>query len=139
MERVMSERTATPVVVLVVDDQESIRIMERRMLEKAGYQVMEAGDGASAIALLDDDRPLDLLIADLEMPNLLGDEMARRIRAKRPDLKVLFVTGHADRLFTEQQILWEGQAFLEKPFTALGLLEAVSLLLHGRLQPAERP
>jgi CheY-like chemotaxis protein len=140
MERVMSERTAAPVVVvLVVDDQESIRKMERRILETAGYQVMEAGDGASAIALLDDDRPLDLLMADLEMPNLLGDEMARRIRAKRPDLKVLFVTGHADRLFTEQQILWEGQAFLEKPFTALGLLEAVSLLLHGRLQPAERP
>lgn len=125
-------------VVLIVDDLAPMRQIERRILEKAGYLVMEASDGPAAIALLDDDRRLDLLVADLEMPDLLGDEMARRIRAKRPDLKVLFVTGHADRLFAEQPVLWEGQAFLEKPFTAGGLLEAVSLLLNGTLQTPSR-
>jgi CheY-like chemotaxis protein len=130
----MKANTTRAAVVLIVDDLEAMRKLERRILEKAGYQVMEASDGPAAIALLDDDRPLDLLVADLDMPDLLGDEMARRIRAKRPDLKVLFVTGHADRLFAEQQTLWEGQAFLEKPFTPAGLLEAVSLILHGVLR-----
>ena len=134
----MDTNTSKPAVVLVVDDQEPMRQVERRILEKAGYQVMEASDGPSAIALLQDDAPLDLLLADLEMPELLGDEMARRIRAKRPDLKVLFVTGHADRLFVGHPALWEGQAFLDKPFTSTGLLEAVSLLLYGTLQTPAR-
>jgi CheY-like chemotaxis protein len=125
--------------VLIVDDLAPMRQLERRILEKAGYQVMEASDGPAAIALLEDDRRLDLLVADLEMPDLMGDEMARRIRAKRPDLKVLFVTGHADRLFEDRQLLWEGQAFLEKPFTALGLTEAVSLILHGIVRAPATP
>ena len=132
----MARKTSAAAVVLIVDDEERWREMQRRILEKAGYQVFEAGDGAAAIALLDNDRPLDLLLADFEMPNLLGDEMARRIRAKRPDLKVLFVTAHSNRLFEEQPILWDGQAFLDKPFTANGLLEAVSLLLYGTTNPA---
>ena len=127
----MPKNPQKPVIVLVVDDDEPMREMERRILQKEGYQVMEAADGAAAIALLEDDAPLDLLMADVDMPNLLGHEMARRIRVKRPDLKVLFVTGHVDRVFDEQQVLWEGQSFLDKPFTADGLLEAVSRLLHG--------
>jgi two-component system, cell cycle sensor histidine kinase and response regulator CckA len=134
----MAKKTQRAPVVLVVDDEEPVRRLLRRILETAAYQVMEACDGSSAIALLEDDTPLDLLVADMEMPNLLGDEMARRIRAKRPDLKVLFVTGHADRLFEEQPLLWEGEAFLDKPFTANSLLEAVSLLLYGTLSAPPR-
>ena len=120
-------------VILVVDDEEPIRNMARRILESDGYRVLEASNGADAITLLHDDTPLDLLMADLEMPELMGDEMARRLLAVRPDLKVLFVTGHVDRLFSEQPLLWEGEAFLEKPFTSTGLLEAVALLLYGTL------
>ena len=107
--------------------------MARRILESDGYCVLEASNGTDAVALLHDDTPLDLLMADFEMPELMGDEMARRLRAVRPELKVLFVTGHVDQLFSEQPLLWEGEAFLEKPFTATGLLEAVALLLYGTL------
>lgn len=128
----MKERTqsAAP-VILVADDEAPIRQMARRILERGGYTVMEAGNGAEAVTLMSDNRPLDLLMADLEMPELMGDEMAKQLRAMRPDLKVLFVTGQVNRLFEKQPVLWDGQAFLEKPFTANSLLQAVSLLLFG--------
>ena len=120
--------------VLVVDDEESIRRVARRVLEGKGYHVTEASNGLDAIALLEAGAPLDLLITDFDMPKLLGDEMVRRIRATRPDLKVLYVTGQIDRLMDERRALGDGEAFLDKPFSAAGLLEAVSLLLHGTLK-----
>jgi two-component system cell cycle sensor histidine kinase/response regulator CckA len=119
--------------VLVVDDEAAIRAIARRILEDGGYQITEAQDGLEAIALLAQGHPLDLLMADLDMPGLGGDEMVRRIRATRPDLKVLYVTGHIDRLM-DARPLWEGEAFLEKPFNPVGLREAIALLLHGTLK-----
>ena len=121
-----------PPTVLVVDDEAPIRQIERRVLESDGYSVTEAGSGLEAIELLSHGTPLELLIADLDMPGLGGDEMVARIRSLRPDLKVLYVTGHIDRLM-DARLLWEGESFLEKPFSPAGLLEAVALLLFGRL------
>jgi two-component system, cell cycle sensor histidine kinase and response regulator CckA len=122
-------------VVLVVDDEEPIRQLERRILEGGGYRVLEASRAAEAFALLKGDLRVDLLIADLQMPDLGGEEMARRIRRWRPDIKVLYVTGHIDELMDERSTLWEGEAFLDKPFTTKALLEAVSLLLYKKLPP----
>jgi two-component system cell cycle sensor histidine kinase/response regulator CckA len=125
--------------VLVVDDEQSIREVARRILESEGYAVTEASNGQEAITLLAGGEPLDLLMADLDMPVLGGDEMARRIRLTRPDLKVLYVTGHIDRLMDVRPMLWDGEAFLDKPFSADGLLEAVSLVLYGTLKkPTKR-
>ena len=121
--------------VLVVDDEPMIRQISRRTLESCGFQVTEAASGLEAIELLSHGTPLDLLIADLDMPELTGDEMVRRIRAARPDLKVLYVTGHID-LLMDARPLWDGEAFLDKPFTPAGLREAVTLLLHGSLKEA---
>ena len=120
--------------VLVVDDEESIRLVVRRILEGSGYQITEATNGLEGIALLESGTPLDLLMADIDMPELSGDEMAVRIRKSRPDLKVLYVTGHIDKLMDERPLLWDGEAFLEKPFSAEGLLEAVALILYGTLK-----
>lgn len=128
-----SPLNASP-TVLVVDDEEAIRSVARRILEGEGYQVTEAGSGLEAIALLQKGATLDLLMADLDMPGLGGDEMVRRIRVTRRDLRVLYVTGHIDRLMDERPALWEGEAFLDKPFSAAGLLEAVSLSLYGTLK-----
>jgi two-component system cell cycle sensor histidine kinase/response regulator CckA len=123
-------KKAVPVLMLV-DDEPQVLDVERHILEGAGYQVLHTTSALAAIARLADGLPLDLLIADLDMPELGGDEMVRRIRVTRPDLKVLFVTGHAD-LLMETPRLWQGEAFLEKPFTEEGLREAVSLLLSGQ-------
>ena len=120
-------------LVLVVDDEEPIRQLERRILESGGYRVIEASHAGEAFALLQNDIQVDLVIADLQMPDLGGEEMARRIRRDRHDVKVLYVTGHIDELMDERSTLWEGEAFLDKPFTAKALLEAVSLLLYKKL------
>jgi CheY-like chemotaxis protein len=123
----------TPAVILLVDDEPAVRAVQRRTLEGEGYVVTEAGSGLEGIAALDRPAKFDLLLADLDMPGLGGDEMVRQIRIKRPDLPVLYVTGHIDRLM-DARPLWEGEAFLEKPFSLEGLREAVSLLLYGTVR-----
>ena len=132
----MGSKTPAP-TVLVVDDEPGIRQIARRILEDGGYEITEAEGGLEAIALLAQGHPLDLLMADLDMPGLGGDEMVRRIRATRPDLKVLYVTGHIDKLM-DARPLWEGEAFLEKPFNPVGLREAISLLLFGTVKERGR-
>ena len=77
----------------------------------------------------------DLLIADLDMPEPSGEEMVMHIRAARPGQKVLYVSGNVDRLLDARKILGDGEAFVDKPFTAKTLLEAVSLLLFDTLSP----
>jgi two-component system cell cycle sensor histidine kinase/response regulator CckA len=134
----MPKSPTPPPVVLVVDDEPPIREMERRILEKRGYRVLEAPGGAEGVAMLKDGKPIDLLIADLDMPEIPGEEMVRQIRGVRPDLKVLYVTAHIDRLLDVRATLWEGEAFLDKPFTSKGLEEAVALLLYGTLSAERR-
>ena len=124
--------------VIVVDDEPAVRNIVRRMLEPAGYVVEEAGDPVEACDTIEASGPLDLLIADFRMPELTGDEVARRFRAAKPDVKVLFITGYADDLFAERSLLWDGEAFLEKPFSRKGLLEAASLLLFGRFNQEDK-
>jgi two-component system cell cycle sensor histidine kinase/response regulator CckA len=119
-------------IVLVVDDEEPVRTVQRRVLESDGYQVLEAANGIEGVDMLAGGAVVDLLIADLDMPLLSGDEMVRKVRGIRPDLRVLYVTGNIDRLM-DARPLWEGEAFLEKPFSAAGLREAVALLLTGKL------
>jgi two-component system cell cycle sensor histidine kinase/response regulator CckA len=122
------ERTSP--TVLVVDDEAPVRAVERRILEDLGYSVLEATNGTELVDQLAGGARFDLLIADLDMPVVRGDELARRIRRARPDLRVLYVTGHTDWLMDGRGLL-EGEAFLAKPFTPAGLREAVSRLLGG--------
>jgi two-component system, cell cycle sensor histidine kinase and response regulator CckA len=124
--------------VLVVDDEDRIRQIEARILEAGGYQVEEASSAHEAFAMIDAAGAPDLLIADLDMPELSGEQMVQHIHASRPNLKVLYVTGNIDRLLDARSLLWDGEAFLDKPFTAAGLLEAVSLLLTRRIHTAKR-
>jgi two-component system cell cycle sensor histidine kinase/response regulator CckA len=125
-------------LVLVVDDEGPIRMMEKRILEAGGYQVVEAPGAMEAFAMFDDGMVPDLVIADLDMPELSGEAMVSQIHAMRPDQKVLYVTGNIDRLLDARSMLHDGEAFLDKPFTANGLLEAVSLLLTRRISTARR-
>ena len=125
--------------VLIVDDEEPVRKFVDRVLRDAGYATTLAADGPEAIAVAAKIDALDVLVTDVMMPQMLGDELARRLRQSEPGLKVLYLTGYSDRLFKEKVTLWEGEAFLDKPCSVKGLLEAVSLLLYGRLeQPGER-
>lgn len=119
--------------VLVVDDEPGILEFADRTLRAAGYTTSRAGSGSAALALAESAGPFDLLLTDMRMPGMNGDELARRMRQVFPDLKVLYLTGYCDQLFHQKGELWTGEAFLDKPSSATGLLEAVSLLLYGRL------
>lgn len=123
----------TRMTVLIVDDEPSVRKFIERVLCEAGYQTTVAADGREALEIAARAGTFDLLVTDVMMPDMTGDELARRLRQSDADLKVLYVTGYSDRLFKEKTQLWEGEAFLDKPCTVKGILEAVSLLSSGRL------
>ncbi len=133
----LKKAPARPLSVLVVDDEELVRKFVERVLREAGYQTTVASDGAGALELASTLETLDLLVTDLMMPEMTGDELARRIRASSPGVKVLYITGFSDRLFKEKVTLWADEAFLDKPCSVKGLLQAVSLLLFGRLDLAQ--
>jgi two-component system cell cycle sensor histidine kinase/response regulator CckA len=119
--------------ILVVDDEEAIRRYVDRVLSGAGYRTTIAVDGADAIAAAARGDRFDLLLTDVVMPEMTGAELARRLRRDDPDLKVLYLTGCSDQLFDEKATLWHEEAFIEKPCTAAGLLQAVSLAVTGRV------
>ena len=118
---------------LIVDDEEPVRKFVDRVLHEAGYQTATAGDGPEAIEVAARLGSFDILVTDVIMPLMTGDELARRLRQNEPRLRVLYLTGYSDRLFKEKITLWEDEAFLDKPCSVKGLTEAVSLLLFGRV------
>ena len=122
-----------PLRILVVDDEEPIRKLVERVLRDAGHHTATAADGAEAIEIASHQDVFDVLVTDLMMPGIAGDELARRLRRDEPKIKVLYLTGHSDRLFLEKVTLWRDEAFLEKPCSVKGLREAVALLFFGRL------
>jgi two-component system cell cycle sensor histidine kinase/response regulator CckA len=129
-----SARTSDqPTSILVVDDEEGIRRYVDRVLTDAGYRTTIAVDGADAIAAAAREGRFDLLLTDVAMPNMTGAELARRLRHDDPNLKVLYLTGCSDQLFAERATLWQEEAFIEKPCSVVGLLEAVSLAITGRV------
>lgn len=123
-----------PLRILIVDDEEPIRRFVDRVLRDVGHITFTASDGVEAIALAQKEEVFDVVVTDLMMPGMAGDELARRLRQDEPRLKVLYLTGHSDRLFTEKATLWQDESFLEKPCSVKGLKEAVALLFWGRLE-----
>jgi CheY-like chemotaxis protein len=117
--------------VLIVDDEPSVQRFVERVLSEAGYATTVASDGPEALEAASRMEQLDLVVTDVMMPQMTGDELGRRLRAERPTVKVLYLTGFSDRLFKEKVTLWADEAFLDKPCTVKGLLEAVALLLFG--------
>jgi two-component system, cell cycle sensor histidine kinase and response regulator CckA len=119
-------------LVLVVDDDQAVRDFVDRVLREAGYRTMVAGSGPEAIELASKE-PIDLLLTDVNMPQMSGGELARRLRHDEPSLKVLYLTGFSDQLFNEKTTLWQDEAYLEKPCTIAGLLQAVALITVGHV------
>jgi two-component system cell cycle sensor histidine kinase/response regulator CckA len=130
----MKRAAAGQLTVLVVDDEEAVRKFVERVVRDAGFTTATAADGPHAIEVAAKLEAFDLLVTDLMMPQMTGDELARRLRQNEPRLKVLYLTGYSDRLFKEKVTLWEDEAFLDKPCSVKGLREAVSLLLFGRFE-----
>jgi CheY-like chemotaxis protein len=108
--------------ILVVEDYDVLKGLAGRILRAAGYTVLEASDGAEALALCKKHNgELDLILADVVMPSMGGRELAERIKRAHPKLKMLFMSGYTDEAITRNGVLPAGVPFLEKPFTALSL------------------
>lgn len=123
--------------MLVVDDEPIVREFVRRVLHKAGYNPLLAESGPDAIAKADTIDRIDLLVTDLVMPDMTGDELARRLRQRDASLKVLYLTGFCDRLFEAKSQLWEDEAYLDKPCSISALAQAVAMLVYGHSQPPD--
>jgi two-component system cell cycle sensor histidine kinase/response regulator CckA len=117
--------------ILVVEDDDAIRDLVARVLREVGYETRVASNGAEALGLFETEASCDLLLTDLHMPEMSGDELVRRARALHPDLKVLYLTAYSDRLFAGRSALWQDEAYIDKPITINGLRQAVSLALFG--------
>jgi two-component system, cell cycle sensor histidine kinase and response regulator CckA len=120
--------------VLVVEDTESLRDLIRELLEEQGYTVLVARDGEEALALAAERAAgIDLLLTDVVMPKLGGGDLAQRMRASRPRIRVLFMSGYTSGAISRHGALQEGANLLEKPFTAEQLARAVRLALSAGL------
>jgi PAS domain S-box-containing protein len=122
--------------ILLVEDEPAVRAVVAEMLKQGGYAVLAAADGAEALRLAAGRaETIDLLVTDVVMPGMSGQEVARRIADDRPAIRTLFVSGYNEEAVSQHGVLAPGTAFLEKPFTAAELTEKTRELLdpEGRL------
>jgi PAS domain S-box-containing protein len=117
--------------VVVVEDEEAVRRMAARTLSARGYRVLEATDAAQALAREPDWGPIDLLVTDVVMPGAGGRELAAALTARRPGLRLLYISGYTDDEVTRRGLLDAGAPFLEKPFEAEGLARRVREVLDA--------
>jgi len=118
--------------ILIVEDQEEVRNLTRRLLEARGYRVLVAASGAEALEVAaPSTERIDLLVTDVIMPRMSGREVALLLGPAQPHMKVLFVSGYPDESIVHHGVLDPGVAFLQKPFTAQTLAQKVRAVLDA--------
>jgi two-component system, cell cycle sensor histidine kinase and response regulator CckA len=124
------ERSATE-TVLLVEDEAVVRRLVREILERDGYNVLEAADAEQAIAASEEASDIDLLLTDVVMPRMSGPEVAKSVSSSRDGLKVLYMSGYSDAAVVQRGLLEPGTAFIQKPFRAQELTEKIRTLLEA--------
>ena len=116
--------------ILLVEDEEVVRGLARRILEQAGYSVVEASKGAEALRFCAEHATgVDLLLTDVVMPEMSGKELADQLRSKCPDLKIVFMSGYTDESIVHHGVLDSSVEFIQKPFTPAALIRKVREVL----------
>lgn len=125
--------------ILLVEDEAGVRELALRALREEGYQVLAAGSGDEALRLAAGrEGSIDLLLTDIIMPGMRGDQLSRVLLARRPELRVLFMSGYAEDVITSGGVLDPGIRLLEKPYTPASLLEHVRAALSAAGSPRPR-
>ena len=109
--------------LLLVDDNDDVREITALLLRDTGYRVIEASSGIAALAELDGNPAIELLIVDFSMPGMSGVELLERARAKRPEIKAVLITGYVDHTWLNGKVADE--IVVKKPFTMAQLAPAV--------------
>jgi two-component system, cell cycle sensor histidine kinase and response regulator CckA len=116
--------------ILLVEDEAAVRTSVRRLLEWHGYTVLEAANGAEALRVYQSHpNEIDLVLTDIMMPEMGGYELIERLREQRRDLRVLFMSGYAERAVTTDGSIPAGTGFLQKPFTVETLMRRLREVL----------
>ena len=124
-------------MVLVVEDEEAVRGLIGRVLKRHGYRVLAAPDGETAESLFGEDpAAIDLLVTDVVMPRMSGADLAQRLVARRPGLRVLYLSGYTESSVANHG-LPAGSAFLGKPFSPVELARKVREVLD--VESVNRP
>ena len=119
--------------VLVVEDEESVRELVLATLKRHGYTVLEASNGDEALDMVQQcGQPIHMMISDVVMPGLGGRELAKKVGALHPDMKVLFVSGYTEDAIQHHGVLDAGTTFLQKPFTLDALARKVREVLDSK-------
>ena len=122
--------------VLVVEDEPQVRAIAARTLSNAGFEVQQAPNGAAALKLIDAEKRFDVIVTDVLMPELNGVELARAVRAKTPDMELVFMSGYPEALQGVSPDELVGYAFLAKPFAPQQLVEIVRERLEHHVSAA---
>ena len=123
-------------LVLLVEDEDMVRALARKILEASGYMVIDAHDGREGLELCaTHEGPIDLLVTDVLMPELGGRELAEKALKLRPRMKVVFMSGHTQDVMLKEGIE-KGAAFLQKPFTPSVLAQKVRETLDSGTRAA---
>jgi PAS domain S-box-containing protein len=118
--------------LLLVEDEAAVRASVRRLLEWHGYTVLEARNGADALRIYEaNEGGIDLVLTDIVMPEMDGHELIERLRARSPNLRVLFMSGYTERAFARNGSMPPGTGFVEKPFTVETLMRRLREVLDA--------
>jgi len=118
--------------ILLVEDEECVRQLIRETLEMKGYEVLEADSGAAALRIAASQTGrIDLVITDMILPGMSGQELAKRLTERYPTARILFVSGYTEEAIIHQGMLDEGTAFLQKPFRLRELAQKVRQVLNS--------
>jgi CheY-like chemotaxis protein len=124
----MKSENANPTTVLVVEDEPTVRALAESIIEALGYLILSAANAREAIALLEQDEPIDILFTDINLPDgpdaIDGLELARKAVELRPSLRMIYTTGHG-QTDGMTALFVEDATFLSKPYTVKQLTEAV--------------
>jgi DNA-binding NtrC family response regulator len=121
--------------VLIVEDDDSLRNLARKILELYGYSVQEAENGEDALRVSEKyDGQIDLLLTDVVMPKMSGRETAERLQPLYPQMKVIYMSGYTDNAIVHHGVLEPGLNFLEKPFSPEGLARKVREVLDQGIE-----
>lgn len=121
--------------ILLVEDEEIVRRLTCNLLETNGYQVLVARDCEEAIGICTSySREIDLMLTDVVMPRMNGTKVAESVKALRPEIEVLYMSGYTDDAIVHHGVLEAGTNFIEKPFTADGLISKVRETLNKRVR-----
>jgi two-component system cell cycle sensor histidine kinase/response regulator CckA len=127
--RVDADATQAGATVLVVDDEPAVRAIAARILERGGFRVLQAADGADALKLIDRHGPPQLVLTDLMMPGMGGAELLRRLRELWPELPIMFMSGYSAEELDRQGAVSPKGDLIQKPFTPDALLAGVAAAL----------